>query len=628
MSRVPVAAFVALAIATVAAFFLVQALKVTTPLIDGFPAPHPSVINPVSGGVCPVKGPGGVPVATSFRQMTISFYLLKRADDVDVDVVDSQGTVVDTLATDRYMARKQRVAFTWNGRRADGAYVAPGDYYVQVTLIHQDRTVRISNQSSGALEPVRVQTEPTPIRVTGVRADGLEPAVFPQAGGDSVAIHLTVIGTTTPTVRIYRTDLAGAPRLVNSFPAATLRTAFWNGTLASGAPAPQGTYLVSVSAVDRTCTTSTFPTHLPPSPGSTPHAGVTVRYLAAQPPLTPVAPGARATVDVDARRHRYRWSLRAAGSTRVLRSGQSSAVALTVALPAGRDGLYELSLRWGSHRTTVPLVAGVTGGSGGAAGSAATGSGSGKVLVVLPALTWQGLNPVDDDGDGIPNTLTLGQPIRLARPLVNGLPAGFSSIVGLLADLRASGLRYALTTDLALAADSDPQTLRHGYSGLVLAGSERWLPASVGSALNTYVEQGGHILSLGIDALQRTVTIAGTQALDPSAPHAVDALLARPGPVRPVDGSLLLVDRDRLRIFSGSSQALTGFHTYQSFGPVQAPATLLSFAGVSPTSPAVIGYSLGRGDVVDVGLPGFGASLAHNVAAQELVSRVWSLLSR
>jgi hypothetical protein len=55
---------------------------------------------------------------------------------------------------------------------------------------------------------------------------------------------------------------------------------------------------------------------------------------------------------------------------------------------------------------------------------------------------------------------------------------------------------------------------------------------------------------------------------------------------------------------------------------------LLTSAGIAPSAPAVIGYTLGRGAVVDVGLVGFGAKLAHNVNAQELVGRVWSFLGR
>ena len=41
MSRLSVAAFVALAVATAAAFFVTQHLKVTTPLLAGYPVPCP-----------------------------------------------------------------------------------------------------------------------------------------------------------------------------------------------------------------------------------------------------------------------------------------------------------------------------------------------------------------------------------------------------------------------------------------------------------------------------------------------------------------------------------------------------------------------------------------------------------
>ena len=95
MSRLPVAAFVALVTATVGAFFFIQHLKVTTPLINGFPAPVPSSINPVDGGVCRTHTPpnGGLePV--SFRQTRVSFYLLHRSDNVDVYIVNADGVIV------------------------------------------------------------------------------------------------------------------------------------------------------------------------------------------------------------------------------------------------------------------------------------------------------------------------------------------------------------------------------------------------------------------------------------------------------------------------------------------------------------------------------------------------------
>jgi flagellar hook assembly protein FlgD len=623
VKRLPVAAFVALAIATVGAFFLVQTLKVSTPFISGLPSPHPTEINPVSGGTCAIpSGKRHRLKATDFRKMTISFLLLNKADDVTVQMVDGAGHVIDTIARAVPMSLNTRRGFVWNGHLADGRVAAAGRYYVQVTLIHQKRTIRITSQNTGQLEPVTVEDAPSPIKVVSVKADGVEPAVLPQPSGRPVAIHFTVVGTHRPTVRVYRTDVSGAPQLVDTFHATSLRTAFWNGTTSAGMPAPQGTYQIAVSARDRACSVSRFPATVPAAAGSTPHDGVTVRYLAAQPPMTAVHAGSTVTVAVDSRRHRYRWALRRIGSGAVSSSGHSAAVGLKLKIPG--DGLYTLSLRWGSHRTAVPIVAGASGAGAHSGGS--SGVGHRRVLVVLPALTWQGLNPVDDDGDGTPNLLSGGGPIQIERPFTGGLPAGFSAEAGLIHYLHASGLQFTLTTDLSLI--SGGATLLSHYSGVVFAGSERWLPATTGSVLSTWVEQGGHVLSFGVDALQRTVTVSGGQASDPSGPHAIDFLLARPGGIQATGGSLLLVQRNGQGLFPGGVQELTGFRRFQTFGPVQAPARLLTSVGVSAQSPAVIGYRLGRGAVVDVGLPGFGKVVAHNVTAKDLVGHVWKFLQR
>jgi len=124
VTRLPVAAFVALVIATVGAFFVTQHLKVTTPLIAGSPSPHPAAINPVNGKTCLLRNHLGVRVPVSYKHMQISFYLLHRADDVDVYVVDQNGNIVDTLASGRHMSINRRRLFTWNGRTSKGT-IAP-----------------------------------------------------------------------------------------------------------------------------------------------------------------------------------------------------------------------------------------------------------------------------------------------------------------------------------------------------------------------------------------------------------------------------------------------------------------------------------------------------------------------
>jgi hypothetical protein len=53
-----------------------------------------------------------------------------------------------------------------------------------------------------------------------------------------------------------------------------------------------------------------------------------------------------------------------------------------------------------------------------------------------------------------------------------------------------------------------------------------------------------------------------------------------------------------------------------------------SLAGVATGAPAITAFRDGRGTVVEVGLPRFASSLQHNVDAQELLGRVWKLLSR
>lgn len=594
MSRLPKAAFVTLVVATVGAFFVTQHLKVSTPLIAGFPRPYPAAISPSETGC------GGFNRYTRF-----SFYLLHRADDVDVSVIDQSGTIVRTLASGRHMRRGVRNPdglFPWDGREDDGTVAPDGTYYFRIALLHQGRTTDIAT-------PITVKTVPPHPLVTSVA-----PALIPVTGA-GVRIRYRGAEQRGATVRIYRTDLPGRPRLVKSFGTSGKGSAAtWDG-LIDRRPAPAGTYLVGLDATDRACNTGHFPPVIPPIPGSTPHAGVTVRYLAAAPPLDPVPAGSKALVYVDSRQHPYMWALQRVGTRAAVDHGSARTFALSVPLPPKGAGLYELSIRSGSHRTAVPLIAGAPR-SGRAAG----------ILVVLPALTWQGQNPVDDDGDGLPNTLTTGGPIELQRPLADGLPAGFPDEAALIAYLDRSHLPYDLTTDLALLDGTGP--VLSGHRGVVLAGSELWLPAALGSALRSYVQGGGHVVSLGIDSLLRGVTLARGKAADPTARASADAFGARPGPVVAHSSDLVTVIRDGLGIFSTTSGAFAGFTSFQPVTSVAPPAgRIASSAGTSDGTAGIVGFDLGHGIVVEIGLAGFGSSLAGNVDSQELVTRLWTVLA-
>jgi len=596
VKRLPVVVFAALVLATIAAFFITQHLKSSTPVIAGMALP-PAFSD--DGDGC-------------LNRTLLDFYVKHRSDSVSVFVMDSGGDEVQTIASGVEMHKpvaghiRVRRTFYWYGHEYNGQLAPDGTYYFRVALADQGRIVDLTQY------PILVDNVPPHLVLTSV-----SPSQLPAPGGALAGIHFTGSKGRGGLLIIYRTGLAGPPRAVDARripfskinPNGYVKT--WNG-LIHGRPAPAGTYVMALKVVSRACVTGTFPAYLPPREGTTAHAGVTVTYLAAEPPLDPVAAGSVAVVTVDSDQHRYRWALRlAGGKPKPIKTGSGISTSLRVRLPRGSAGLYELAIRSAGHRTEVPVVA--------------RASANANPLVVLPALTWQGENPVDDNGDGFPDTLTAGGPIDLDRVLADGLPAGIAGEQALLTYLDRTRMPYDLTTDIGLVDGSGPGLA--GHSGVVFAGPEVWLPAVLAPELRQFVEQGGRVLSLGAGSLQRTATVRGTQALDPSPAGATDILGGRPGAVVNGNSDPILVIRDRLGIFNGTSGGFDGFGSFEPFTGVAPPSTIASAAGTTAQTPSIIGYRLGSGIVVDIGLPRFTSSLAHNVDTQELLRRLWTILS-
>jgi hypothetical protein len=143
------------------------------------------------------------------------------------------------------------------------------------------------------------------------------------------------------------------------------------------------------------------------------------------------------------------------------------------------------------------------------------------------------------------------------------------------------------------------------------------------------VQHGGRVLTLGVDSLRRTATISGASAtVTPAAaqPAPVDALGAHRGALVTHNTSLISVLSDGLGIFNTTALAFPGFTSFEPISSVSAPGRIMSSAGISDTSSAIVGYRLGAGIVVDIGLVGFGATLPRNVNSQELVNRLWAVL--
>jgi hypothetical protein len=254
------------------------------------------------------------------------------------------------------------------------------------------------------------------------------------------------------------------------------------------------------------------------------------------------------------------------------------------------------------------------------------------VLVVLPYMTWQGRNPVDDDGDGAPNVLDRGVPVKAARLYANGkLPVGFTEAEGpLLAFAGHKKLRYDVTTDVALAAGRGPRL--QGHHGVVLPGDVRWLPGSVQLQLRRFVRRGGTLLLTGTDSLRREVRLTRRGLLDrPTAAADTNTFGAKLRPVvrKPTTVTNL---NDEIQLFSGDVFGGTGvFGGFPGFEATASagPREQLKASAVTPDNQTVIvATRFGEGLVIRTGLLDFATRLNRDANSAELVQRAWTLLSR
>ena len=125
MSRSATALFCVLVVATFGAFFLAQRLKHEPSDVKGFRRV----------GIFSPNGDGRK------DRSPLSFYL-KKADDVAVDIIDSNRLLVRSLVDDRHLAARRRITgVVWDGRDDEGHVVPDGLYQVRVTLRREGRAV-------------------------------------------------------------------------------------------------------------------------------------------------------------------------------------------------------------------------------------------------------------------------------------------------------------------------------------------------------------------------------------------------------------------------------------------------------------------------------------------------------
>lgn len=613
-SSATAAGFAILVIATFGAFFVAQRLKNSPTVVQQFS--RSPIVSPNSDG--------------RFDAATIRFKL-RHADVVDVEMVDSSGDRVATLADDRRLRAYTPTQFRWSARRPDGRPEPDGSYRARITLRHEGRSITVP-------KPIRVDTTPPKPRILGIGPQRSKPGVpapelLPEPamdgqpeGGTPATVRFTAPGR-KPKVRIYRTTDGTPVGVLRSHGLRDGATTFaWDGRI-SGRLARAGTYLVVVSSQDeagnvgssapldrrtRRPVLSRFGQRLA-GPG-----GITIRPLGVVAPSRPSRPGEPVDVFVDARGASWTWTLRRVGGPKrpIKRSGAPGSRPRLRFRAPGAAGVYLLSVRTAAEEQRVPIVVGDP-------------DAGRRVLVVLPWATWQGRNPVDDDGDGRPDTLDAGLGVRVERPFAgDGLPLGFATHEApVLGFLDRTHRRYDVTTDVALLDRGAPAL--SAYRGVLLPGDTRWLPPAVAAKLRGFARAGGTVVSLGTQSLRRGVTAtAHGRLVRPTAPAARDLFDAVEGPVvRGVDTTLTIF-RDDIDLFAGGEGSFSGVHAYEPTASVGGGRKAVATAVTPDGRGVIVAARVGRGLVIRPGLPDLGVRLTPDAATATLMNRLWVLMAQ
>ena len=592
------AVFALLVLATVAAFVATQLLKQEVPVVLRF-ATSPEDISPNGDRV---------------RDSTKVGFDLSEPAEISFSIIDPDGNELRRLFNDRRLAGDRKHRFTWDGRDDDGNRVPDGVYRMRVARRKEGRVL-------DSIKKVRVDTVKPRVRLSGSTPGVIDPS---RRRPSRVRVRYSGPRNVHPEFRVFRTD-DGPPRIVRRFRGDRSRSGVWDGTVISGAYAVDGDYAFQVRVRDLAGNETLEPAPGPRRVNTSPGTGVAVRRLTLRGPLGVVAAGSLVRLEVGPTRRRFEFALSRLGSRRNVRRDRRRGGRLRVRIPRkAHTGIYLVRVRARGRRAVWPLaVAGLP--------NSRRALRRPRPLVVLPAATWQGLNPFDSDLDGFADTLEESPSVPVSRPFALGrLPAGFRREVSpLLLFLDRERQAYDLTTDLSLAEREGPAL--GNAPAVVFPGRAVWLPRGVRDRVRSDVERGKRVASFGSDSLKRTVALVDGRLRDASPRRPDDLFGERTTRFRTDPAAPLRVERDRLRLFRGVDELLGEFSVFERSDRLPPGASLLSAAGREEGEPAFVAYRLGKGTVIRVGTPQWGRELEERRLSGEVprvTRRIWAHLSR
>jgi FlgD Ig-like domain len=608
LSKTAVALFAGLVAATFAAFFVAQRLKT-----------EPAIVK--VGKVTRYFSPNG-----DGRKDRARFaFTLNERDEVRVNVLDADGNLVRRLRDNVRAEALKPVRMRWDGRDDAGLRAPDGRYAISVDLERQGRSVDVRGSS--------MFLDTTPPRPRVLRTS--DTIVGPQP--QEVFFRMRGVSARKPTqVEILRTDVEPFETVASLTvpPEETLGS--WDVNTTDG-PAEPGIYMVVIRVQDRAGNVGSAPPRIPPAARDIDgRPGITVRRLAVRTPERAIRAGEVVKFFVDARNRPYRWSLRRLGQGRPTKEGRSTNPALGMHAPTGPSGMYLLEVRAGRDRATAPILV--------------QSRKRAELLVSVPAITWFGRAEVDDEHDGLPNTLPNGGPVAVPRVL-GGLPDGLADEVApLLVALDRLEIRYDLTTDFALTHSRDPRPTDR--KAVILAGSHHWVQRGLARRLRRYVSDGGRIASFGVESLRAGVSVADNSLRRPTPATPVDAFGHRlerlRRPAQPEEGQppiqLEVLEGPDAPLFEATSGVLTGFSVFEEARIVEDSSLDLEAAyGQNPTEqelataeaegklprealPIISQSRLGKGFVIRVGLPEWAARIGEDPQVSQITRNILDLL--